>query len=151
MGLWGSKQKKELNISSNEIFVTEDALTNVIKNAKDKTTDNKQANDQQQQQPATTDLKLSTDLYEKRLVEYEKNLINGFNSASKEVESLFRDRYQTLPVCFDLQKSVSDCYTENAKLPLKCVDIANQFLKCVEKERQSKIGLPPTNLNTSKA
>ena len=92
---------------------------------------------------------LSADLYDKRLLEYERNLIQGFNTASKDVEELFRQRYRTLPVCADFQKKVSECYTSNVSAPLKCVDIAQEFVKCVEKERQAKFGLPPSNLKAT--
>lgn len=100
-----------------------------------------QKKDQQQQQQAQQ----AGDLYDKRLLEYERNLVKGFNTASREVEELFRDRYRTLPVCADIQKRVSECYSSNTSAPLKCVDIAQEFVKCVERERQAKFGLPPTN------
>lgn len=95
------------------------------------------------------DLKLSAELYDKRLLDYENNLIKGFNSASKEVEELFRDRYRTLPVCSNIQRDVNECYIINASAPLKCIDLVQEFVKCVEREREFKLGLPPTNLNAT--
>jgi hypothetical protein len=150
MGLWGSKPQKEISIQNAEVYVTEDAISNILKSSSSPST-NQSGKPEEKATTTESSDSAAADLADRRLVEYEKNLIKGFNNASKEVEELFRERYKSLPVCFDLQKSVSQCYSENARLPLKCVDIANQFVRCVEKERQAKFGLPPTNINLSKA
>jgi hypothetical protein len=148
MGLWGSKQTKEVNIknpeSGGQVFVTQNAIENLLRSAEEaqnptqpaesnKVSDNNSSN--------SNDARLSPDLLDKRIAEYEKNMLTSFNAASAEVDNLFRERYQTVPVCLDMQKTVNTCYTDNRSQPLKCLDIANQFIKCIEKERQNRFGL----------
>ena len=147
MGLWGSKQQKEINIKnpepSGQVFVSENALDNVIKSMDSAKSNGKKQ--QTQNAAQQSDLQLLPDLYDKRILEYEKQLLTNFDKASKEVENMFKERYQTVPVCYDLQKDVSACYTTNKNQPLQCLDIANQFMKCVEKERQNRFGLTALN------
>lgn len=142
MGLWGSKQQKELNIKNPEpngqVFVTQNAIENVIKSNGDTKTSKQDASTS-----SSADLKLSADLSDKRIQEYERNMLVSLDKAAKEVENLFKERYQTVPVCLEFQKSVSQCYAVNKGQPLKCLDVSNEFLKCVEKERQNRFGLAP--------
>jgi len=60
----------------------------------------------------------------------------------KKIYSLFYSstRYQQLPVCIDLQKETSHCYSEFPDQPLRCLDIANKFIKCIEAERLKHLG-----------
>jgi hypothetical protein len=145
MGLSGSKQQKEINIKNPEpegqVFVTQNAIDNVVKSAEQATNPSNGSATKQKNSDSGQDARVLADLSEKRLVEYEKNMLANFEKASVEVDNLFRERYQTVPVCLDLQKNVSACYTENKSQPLKCLDITNQFIKCIEKERQSRFGL----------
>lgn len=139
MGLWGSKQQREIKITNPEpkpeVFVTENAITNVLKTVKNSANETKKTDESK-----SVDLRLSAELHDKRIVEYEKNMIEGLSSASKQVEDLFRDRYTTIPVCSELQAKVSKCYSENSDRTLNCLEIANEFIRCVEQERQRKVG-----------
>ncbi|RNA29550.1 MICOS complex subunit MIC19 isoform X2 [Brachionus plicatilis] len=141
MGLWGSKQQREIKISNPEpkpeVFVTESAISNVLKTVKDSAKETKKL---EEKRPEDFDLRLSTELHDKRISEYEKNMVDGLNLASKQVDELFRERYTTIPVCSELQAKVSKCYSENSDRTLNCLEIANEFIKCVEQERQKKIG-----------
>jgi hypothetical protein len=150
MGLWGSKQKRDINLENpsqtpGQVFLSEDAITNILKTAQDNNVSNNSTklNDKRKSPPSndsnSSDLKLIPDLHDKRIQEYEKQMVTSLENASKYVENMFRDRYKTIPVCNDLQKSVSKCYSDNSNQTLKCLDIANQFIKCVEDERQSRL------------
>ena len=151
MGLWGSKQQKEINIQNpvpeGQVFVTQNAIDNVIKSNKETDSNGSSKSQQQSDNASGADVIDSTlsDLADKRISEYERHLLANFEQASKEVETLFKERYQTVPVCLDLQKTVSECYTNYKEQPLKCLDISNQFLKCIEKERQTRFGLSPSS------
>ena len=156
MGLVGSKNKREITISNPEqpgqVYVTEDAITNIINSAKSNASQTNKPEAQKTQKQNETkgptsdlDTKLNSELHDKRILEYEKSLIDGFTKSSAEVENLFRDRYTTYPVCYDLQKNIVKCYSDNPKQTLNCLDISNEFVKCVERERQKKYGLPAVN------
>ena len=75
----------------------------------------------------------------KRLQEYESLVVKGFNKSAKEVEELFQTRYNIQPVCGELQQQVQQCYSQNPSECLKCLDIVNKFVKCVEDERQTRV------------
>ena len=138
MGLWSSKQTKTVNIpnpdqGNGQIYVTDDAIQTMlhtVESNKEKTptaaaaTKTASTNNQ-----GPLDLRLLPDMHDKRIAEYEHNLLEGFSQSTKEVENLFKERYKTFPVCFDLQKSITQCYNENSKQPLKCLNISNQFIK----------------------
>ncbi|CAF0845838.1 unnamed protein product [Brachionus calyciflorus] len=145
MGLWGSKQKRDITVPNPEaaaqVFVTEEAITNVLKTFQESTNQSKKNIEEPKPAPASLDLHLSPDLHDKRISEYEKGLVEGAKQASKEVEEMFRERYTTMPVCVDLQSRVSKCYSDNSDRTLNCLDVANEFIKCVENERQKKFGL----------
>lgn len=149
MGLTSSKQPKEFSLGNPEtpaqVFVTEEAISNVLKTVNESS---KAKEPVQEKIVNEFDLRLLPDLHDKRIEEYEKNMIQGLKQSSKQVEDLFRERYNTLPVCQDLQAQVSKCYAENSKYTLNCLDVANQFIKCVEQERQKKFGV---SLNDPKA
>lgn len=138
MGLWNSKQTKNVTVTnpeiSGQIYVTDDAIQtmlNTVESSKEtvnakKTSKISDANEKTQGQ---LDLRLLPDMRDKRISEYEQSLVEGFSKSTLEVENLFKERYKTFPVCFELQKSITQCYNENSKQPLKCLDISNQFLK----------------------
>jgi hypothetical protein len=142
MGLGRSKEQKEINIKNpdpeGQVFVTQNAIDNVVRSAEQA---QNPSNNSKSKGENGQDLRLLPDLRDKRIADYEKNILVNFEKASVEVDNLFRERYQTVSVCLDLQKIVSACYTDNKSQPLKCLDITNQFIKCVEKERQSRFGL----------
>lgn len=146
MGLWGSKPTRELTVKNAEkpaeIYVTENALSNVIKTSTNQEQTN-QENNNSSKQNANVIQQLPPNLHDKRIDIYEKSMLEKFNETTKEVEKLFGERYESLPVCLDLQANIANCYTENPKHPLKCINIANQYLKCVELERQKRLDLNP--------
>ena len=143
MGLWSSKPTRELIIKNpekpTEIFVTEDALNQVIKSS----TANDSPTPPSPPPPSETapKPKKKETQDDKRLAEYENNMLAKFNETTSNVEKQFGERYETLPVCLDLQASISSCYSENAKQPLKCSSLANEYIKCVEAARQKRLGL----------
>ena len=144
----GSKQERVLVVKNNEpieISMSEAAVEHVFnsREAKPKQEPKEIIPEPEPSppKPAEIELKLSSELHEKRIANYEQNMLKSFKESSKEVTELFKDRYQTAPVCFDLQKLVSECYKENSKLPLKCSEVAEKYMKCVEEERQSRLGL----------
>jgi hypothetical protein len=138
MGLGSSKSEaKEIKVNRAEVLITHDAVVNL----------NRQFNQEPVKEPIVvveakpqeqTLLNLEIN---QRINDYEDRLVNSFNSASKEVEDLFRTRYKTMPICVDLQNSVVECLNSNTKYPLKCLDVSNQYLKCVESERQNRFNL----------
>lgn len=150
MGLLGSKNKREITISNPEqpgkVYVTEDAITSIIHTAQSNASKSKKPEAPKSQNTnRDPDIKLNPELSDKRISEYEKSLIDGFTQSSVDVENLFRDRYTTYPVCNDLQTSIVKCYSDNPKQTLNCLDISNEFVRCVERERQKKYGLPAVN------
>jgi hypothetical protein len=149
MGLWGSKQQKDIKINNPEpaeVFVTEKAITNVLHSVNDSKNAKKKGNPD----VANNDMRLLPDLHDKRIAEYEHELLKGFGQATKEVEELFKERYQTVPVCLDLQQNVSKCYSQNSKSPLNCIDLVNEFNKCVELEKQKRFGLTTTGVKSDR-
>jgi hypothetical protein len=148
MGLWSSKQEatrelKVKNESPREIFVTEKVINSITSNLKNES------------QPTTTTTitplvpssssSSSQDpkqiINEQILADYEEAMLLNFNKTTKEVEKIFGDRYESLPVCLDLQSSISNCYAENLKYPLKCINFANEYIKCVELARKKRLEL----------
>ena len=167
MGLLGSKQTKNVvvkNPDAAEIYVTEGAFDNILKSTQPAVEEAKQPpvlNEPTPAAPIEVKVNLSAGLNDKRLVDYENAMIAKFDSTTRDVENLFNDRliqiffswigklvligfhfkrYTQLPVCMDLQKQVSACYTEYPNKPLNCLDIAHQFIKCVEDERKKQLG-----------
>ena len=138
MGLWGSKQKRELEIPNEPIGVSVDALNAILDAAEAPKAQATLANTQTPP-PAPVDLHLSAELHDKRLLAYERGMIESLDSSSKYVEGLFRERYRTAAVCGELQASVSACYAQHPRATLNCLDIANKFIKCVEDERKARL------------
>lgn len=151
MGLWGSKEPRSVTIKSPddvaEVQLSEEALTNLVKiiNTEKKSKKDGASSAKNAASPSSSadnnnnnnnTLRLLPDLHDKRIETYERNLVQNFDKASKEVDAMFRERYKTIPVCFDVQKTVQACYQENPSLPLKCNDIVSQYLRCVEQERK---------------
>lgn len=44
-----------------------------------------------------------------------------------------------LPPCQEAKESVMNCYRENAKQPMNCVKMVQDFQQCVDKKRASLI------------
>jgi hypothetical protein len=150
MGLGSSKESRELIIKASDVGVvriSEEAVNNIaqtveiiIKNDnKSKVEEEKEVQIQIVEKivPSENEAVLAA-----RLEEYEKNLVNHFNKGTKDVEDMFRDRYKTTPICVDLQELVFECYKQNQKSSLKCLDISEKYIKCVENERLNRFNKP---------
>lgn len=48
-------------------------------------------------------------------------------------------RYETYPVCADLQGQILACYKENTGKTLNCSNIAARYLQCVNNLKQVRI------------
>ena len=147
MGLTSSKEAKDVTITAADVGVvriSEEALNNIkdiieteTSKSETKVEESKPAIIQKERAPTENEAALAA-----RLDEYEKKMIHNFKNATKDVEEMFRDRYKTLPVCLDLQQLVKNCYNENQKYPLKCLDISEKYIKCIENERLNRFKAP---------
>ncbi len=89
MGLGGSKQAKDINIknpeaNSSEIYITQNALNSVLEAPTDQKAEKK---------PEITPA--SVEETDKRVAEYEQNLLKTFDETTRRVEDLFNDRSVT--------------------------------------------------------
>jgi hypothetical protein len=148
MGLWSSKQEatrelKVKNESPREIFVTEKVINSITSNLKNESQPTTTATTVTPLVPSSTTSSQDPKqiINEQILADYEETMLLNFNKTTKEVEKLFGDRYESLPVCLDLQSSISNCYAENLKYPLKCINFANEYIKCVELARKKRLEL----------
>ncbi|XP_027698057.1 MICOS complex subunit MIC19 [Vombatus ursinus] len=73
---------------------------------------------------------------EERSAEFYKVTTEQYQRAAEEVESKFK-RYETHPVCADLQAKILQCYRENPQQTLSCSTLANQYQHCVNHAKQS--------------
>ncbi len=90
MGLWGSKQTKDINIKnpeadSSEIYITQNALLSVL----EPPSEVKLVNNAQK---SPEDSVLTTLQIDKRVQSYEENLLKTFDESTRRVEDLFNDR-----------------------------------------------------------
>jgi hypothetical protein len=143
MGIWGSKQERDLTVSNggdNFLTITDKAVNNILETNEQNNGDKNapKAGTEAASNPSKESHLFSEDL-EKRVFEYEHNLKENFHKATKEVEELFRNRYQTLPVCFDSQVKVHKCYDDHGKeSPLNCSEVSKEYMRCVEEERRRR-------------
>ncbi|KAI5618025.1 MICOS complex subunit MIC19 isoform 1, partial [Silurus asotus] len=72
---------------------------------------------------------------EERSTQFYKATIENHHKAADEVNAKFR-RYETSPVCADLQGQILKCYRENAGKTLLCSNIASLYLQCVNSAKQ---------------
>ncbi|XP_046729239.1 coiled-coil-helix-coiled-coil-helix domain containing 3a isoform X2 [Silurus meridionalis] len=75
---------------------------------------------------------------EERSTQFYKATIENHHKAADEVNAKFR-RYETSPVCADLQGQILKCYRENAGKTLLCSNIASLYLQCVNSAKQNKL------------
>ena len=98
MGLWGSKQVKNVvvkNPDAAEIYVTEGAFDNILKSTLpvEATKEPPLVNEPTPSTaPVEVKVNLSAGLNDKRLVDYENAMIAKFDSTTRDVENLFNDR-----------------------------------------------------------
>ncbi|CAL8386492.1 unnamed protein product, partial [Gadus morhua 'NCC'] len=77
---------------------------------------------------------------EERSAQFYKVTTENYHKAADHVNGKFR-RYETHPVCAELQGEILKCYQENAGKTLQCSGIAARYLECVDGSKQS-IGAP---------
>ncbi|KAK3526143.1 hypothetical protein QTP70_016121 [Hemibagrus guttatus] len=61
----------------------------------------------------------------------------SFKKGLEETQKRFK-RYQTKPVCSELQSKILKCYLQNTGQTLTCSKIALQYVKCVNNAKQNK-------------
>ncbi|KAF5896146.1 MICOS complex subunit MIC19 isoform X1, partial [Clarias magur] len=72
---------------------------------------------------------------EERSTQFYKVTNENYHKAADEVNAKFR-RYESTPVCADLQGEILKCYRENAGKTLLCSNIASLYLQCVNSAKQ---------------
>ncbi|XP_038608021.1 MICOS complex subunit MIC19 isoform X2 [Tachyglossus aculeatus] len=76
---------------------------------------------------------------EERSAEFYKVTTEQYKKAADEVESRFK-RYETHPVCADLQAKILQCYRQNSQQTLNCSALASEYLHCVNHAKESVLG-----------
>ncbi|XP_030197327.1 coiled-coil-helix-coiled-coil-helix domain containing 3a isoform X4 [Gadus morhua] len=74
---------------------------------------------------------------EERSAQFYKVTTENYHKAADHVNGKFR-RYETHPVCAELQGEILKCYQENAGKTLQCSGIAARYLECVDGSKQNK-------------
>ncbi|XP_077566177.1 coiled-coil-helix-coiled-coil-helix domain containing 3a isoform X2 [Stigmatopora nigra] len=72
---------------------------------------------------------------EEKSAEFYKTTTENYHKAADQVNAKFK-RYETFPVCTDLQGQILACYKENAGKTLLCSNIAAMYLQCVNNTKQ---------------
>ncbi|XP_042367165.1 coiled-coil-helix-coiled-coil-helix domain containing 3a [Plectropomus leopardus] len=75
---------------------------------------------------------------EERSAQFYKVTTENYHKAADQVNAKFR-RYETYPVCADLQGQILACYKENVGKTLHCSNIAALYLQCVNNAKQNKL------------
>ncbi|XP_063782831.1 MICOS complex subunit MIC19 [Pseudophryne corroboree] len=76
---------------------------------------------------------------EERSAQFYKVTTEEYQTAANSVEARFK-RYESHPVCADLQSQILQCYQQNPKQTLSCSVLASQYLQCVNSAKQSMLG-----------
>ncbi|XP_050181191.1 MICOS complex subunit MIC19 isoform X4 [Myiozetetes cayanensis] len=76
---------------------------------------------------------------EERSAQFYKVTTEQYQKAADEVSSRFK-RYESHPICADLQDKILQCYRQHAQETLSCSALANQYLRCVNHAKQSMLG-----------
>ncbi|XP_074831851.1 MICOS complex subunit MIC19 isoform X2 [Carettochelys insculpta] len=76
---------------------------------------------------------------EERSAQFYKVTTEQYQKAVKEVEAKFK-RYESHPICADLQSKILQCYQQNSHETLSCSVLASQYLHCVNHAKQSMLG-----------
>nr|XP_028601156.1 MICOS complex subunit MIC19 isoform X1 [Podarcis muralis] len=76
---------------------------------------------------------------EERSSQFYKVTTEQYQKAVEEVDARFK-RYESRPVCADLQSKIFQCYQENSQQTLSCSVLASEYLKCVNHAKQSLAG-----------
>ncbi|XP_054979556.1 MICOS complex subunit MIC19 isoform X2 [Sorex araneus] len=72
---------------------------------------------------------------EERNSEFYKVTTEQYQKAAEEVEGKFK-RFETHPICTDLQAQILQCYRQNSKQTLNCSALASQYMRCVNHAKQ---------------
>ncbi|XP_029317564.1 coiled-coil-helix-coiled-coil-helix domain containing 3a isoform X4 [Cottoperca gobio] len=75
---------------------------------------------------------------EERSAQFYKVTTENYHNAADQVNTKFK-RYETYPVCADLQGQILACYKENVGKTLNCSNIAALYLQCVNNSKQNKL------------
>ncbi|XP_063761082.1 coiled-coil-helix-coiled-coil-helix domain containing 3a isoform X2 [Eleginops maclovinus] len=75
---------------------------------------------------------------EERSAQFYKVTTENYHKAADQVNAKFR-RYETYPVCAELQGQILACYKENVGKTLNCSNIATLYLQCVNNTKQNKL------------
>nr|XP_032661125.1 MICOS complex subunit mic25-like [Chelonoidis abingdonii] len=78
---------------------------------------------------------------EERSAQFYKVTTEQYQQAVKEVEAKFK-RYESHPICADLQSKILQCYQQNSHETLSCSALASQYFHCVNHAKQSKQEAP---------
>ncbi|XP_039647739.1 coiled-coil-helix-coiled-coil-helix domain containing 3a isoform X5 [Perca fluviatilis] len=73
---------------------------------------------------------------EERSAQFYKVTTENYHKAADQVNAKFK-RYESYPVCADLQGQILACYRENVGKTLHCSNIAALYLQCVNNAKQN--------------
>ncbi|XP_078409179.1 coiled-coil-helix-coiled-coil-helix domain containing 3a [Cetorhinus maximus] len=76
---------------------------------------------------------------EDRSAQFYKLTTEQYQKAVGEVESKFK-RYESQPICAELQEDVLRCYQKNQDQTLSCSALAKQYIHCINYAKQSLLG-----------
>uniref|UniRef100_A0A8C0HPC5 Coiled-coil-helix-coiled-coil-helix domain containing 3 n=2 Tax=Neoaves TaxID=3078114 RepID=A0A8C0HPC5_9AVES len=72
---------------------------------------------------------------EERSAQFYKVTTEQYQKAADEVSARFK-RYESHPICADLQDKILQCYRQHAQETLSCSALASQYLRCVNHAKQ---------------
>ncbi|XP_059672760.1 MICOS complex subunit MIC19 isoform X3 [Gavia stellata] len=75
---------------------------------------------------------------EERSAQFYKVTTEQYQKAADEVSARFK-RYESHPVCADLQDKILQCYQQHAQETLSCSALASQYLRCVNHAKQQSM------------
>ncbi|KAM7056147.1 MICOS complex subunit MIC19 isoform 2-T2 [Acridotheres tristis] len=75
---------------------------------------------------------------EERSAQFYKVTTEQYQKAADEVSSRFK-RYESHPICGELQDKILQCYREHAQETLSCSALASQYLHCVNHAKQQRM------------
>ncbi|XP_009561700.2 MICOS complex subunit MIC19 isoform X3 [Cuculus canorus] len=75
---------------------------------------------------------------EERSAQFYKVTTEQYQKAADEVSARFK-RYESHPICADLQDKILQCYRQHAQETLSCSALASQYLHCVNTAKQQSM------------
>uniref|UniRef100_A0A8C5TBB8 Coiled-coil-helix-coiled-coil-helix domain containing 3 n=1 Tax=Malurus cyaneus samueli TaxID=2593467 RepID=A0A8C5TBB8_9PASS len=75
---------------------------------------------------------------EERSAQFYKVTTEQYQKAADEVSARFK-RYESHPICGELQDKILQCYQQNARETLRCSALASQYLHCVNNAKQQRV------------